>query len=147
MSPIQAAADLWVVDCSAFMPLVLSDEGAEVAENLLRRAAQGSVRLTVPPLFWYEVGNVLCVAVARKRLTPDDSEGALYRMTGLPMETDQELSAVTVLRMGRLSALHGLTMYDAAYVELAERRAAHLLTRDKKLLALNAVYPWIRSSC
>lgn len=136
--------DTWVVDCSAFVSLVFDDEDAKGIEALLSEAAHGHVRIMVPALFWYEVSNVLRMATVRKRLSDDEADGALYRFTGLPIETDVELPPAVVLRMGRFAAEKSLTAYDAAYFELAERHSARLLTFDKALLALSSEYSWIQ---
>ncbi len=127
------------------MPLVFEDEEAGGIEGLLLQASQGAVRLLVPPLFWYEVGNVLRQAAVRKRLSDDEAETALYRVTELPISTDGDLSPVIALRIGRFAARHALTMYDAAYFELADRHNASLFTRDKALLGISHECPWIRS--
>lgn len=135
----------WVVDCSAFMPLVFSDENAEAIETLLLKAASKEVRIIVPSLFWYEVSNVLRMAVIRERLAEPDVEGILYRFTGLPIETDYELSPAVILRLSRFASQHKLTAYDAAYFELADRHSAGLLTLDKGLLKLRSSCSWISS--
>ena len=138
--------NVWVVDCSAFVPIVFSDEDAESIEKLLAAAAKELVHVVVPALFWYEVSNVLRMAVIKNRIGQEEAEGALYRFTGLPLETDAELPPAVVLRIGRFASEKGLTAYDAAYFELAERRSARLLTFDKALLGLSHECPWIRSS-
>ena len=143
MTEDHALPSSWVVDCSAFMPLVFSDEDAAEIESLLFRAVNGDARLVVPSLFWYEVGNVLRMATVKKRITGEQADGALYRFTELPIETDGDLSPQIVLRINRFAAEHGLTMYDAAYFELADRHSARLLTADKKLLSLGKQHAWI----
>ncbi len=135
--------DVWVVDCSSFMPLLFVDERAEDIETLLVSAATPELRLLVPSLFWYEVTNVLHIATAKGRISEEDSEGGLYRFTGLPIETDIEISPAVVLRIGRFASDHKLTAYDAAYFELADRHSANLLTLDKDLLRLQSSHPWI----
>ncbi len=135
--------DAWVVDCSSFMPLVFADERSEDIEALLLAAVTSELHLLVPSLFWYEVANVLRIATAKGRISEEDSEGGLYRFTGLPIETDAEISPAVVLRIGRFASEHALTAYDAAYFELADRHSANLLTLDKDLLGLQPSHPWI----
>jgi predicted nucleic acid-binding protein len=98
----------------------------------------------VPVLFWCEVNNVLRMAARRKRISDGDAEGSLFRCTGLPIETDSEMSPAVVLRIGRFAAEHQLTAYDAAYFELADRHSARLLTSDKGLLRLQDSHSWIQ---
>ena len=142
----KSVRDVWVVDCSAFVPIVFADEDAVSIEALLSAADQERLQIVVPTLFWYEVSNVLRMAVIRNRISQEEAEGALFRFTGLPFDTDAELPPAVVLRIGRFASEKGLTAYDAAYFELAERRSARLLTFDKALLALAPECPWICSS-
>ncbi len=136
----------WVVDCSAFMPLVFSDENADTIESMLLKASREELKIIVPGLFWYEVSNVLRMAVIRKRLSEADAEGALYRFTGLPIESNSEISPAVILRISRFAFQHKLTAYDAAYFELADRRSANLLTADKGLLKLRSTCAWIKEN-
>jgi predicted nucleic acid-binding protein len=54
-----------VVDASAIAPLVFPDEDHGYSEAVVRALADtGGV---VPALFWYEIGNILCVNVCRRK--------------------------------------------------------------------------------
>jgi predicted nucleic acid-binding protein len=81
---------------------------------------------TSPTLWWYETRNILIVAERRKRLTAADVDLALNRLIllSVQLETpDAQMSFVIARR-------HGLSFYDATYVELALRRGLELATRD-----------------
>ncbi len=122
-----------VIDSSAIMTLVFADEQSATIEALITESAGGRLTLLVPALFWYEVCNVLQMAVIRKRLNQDDASAALYHLTTLPIQTDDTLTPVITLRISRFAAEYSLTAYDAAYLELAERNMAELITCNKAL--------------
>lgn len=121
----------FVLDCSVALAWVLPDEGGAYADALLDRLiAEGAV---VPPVWPLEVGNVLLVALRRRRIRQTEFEPMLERLKRLPVEvdigtTDHAFAGVLVL-----SAQHGLTTYDATYLELAQRRRLPLATLDKQL--------------
>ena len=86
--------------------------------------------MRVPPLWWYEVANVLTVAHRRGRLTVAQCESAMNQFHVLPVQTDIGLGNTTFFRNQQLAAAHGLSVYDAAYLELALRRSLGLASLD-----------------
>lgn len=56
----------------------------------------------------------------------------LYGM--LPIQTDLELSPDAVWRFQALARQYSLSAYDAAYLELAQRRGIGLATLDRHLI-------------
>lgn len=123
----------FVLDCSVALAWVLPDEGGPYADALLDRlVAEGAV---VPPIWPLEVGNVLLVALRRRRIRREEFEPMVEKLGHLPIEvdlgaTDHALAGVLVL-----AAQHRLTTYDAAYLDLAQRRKLPLATLDKRLRA------------
>ena len=82
-----------------------------------------------PTLWWYEVRNIVVVTERRKRLTPLEVDTAWRQLLLLSvrLETpDPQISLVIARR-------HGLSFYDAAYVELALRLGLELATRDNAM--------------
>ena len=79
------------------------------------------------------MANVLEMNVRRGRHDAAFRDAALADLAVLPIgidaETDRQAWGATV----RLAARHRLTMYDAAYLELAQRRGLPLATLDKEL--------------
>ena len=84
-------------------------------------------------LWRLEVANVLEMNVRRGCHDAAFRDAALADLATLPIsidpETDRQAWGATV----RLAARHRLTTYDAAYVELAQRRGLPLATLDKEL--------------
>lgn len=122
-----------VIDSSATLAWVYSDEttGAigEVFARLNERGAW------VPALWKLDVANVLEMGVRRGRHDAAFRDAtladlAILRITVDP-ETDRQAWGATL----RLAERHKLTTYDAAYLELAQRRGLPLATLDSELRA------------
>lgn len=87
----------------------------------------------VPSLWSLEVGNVLLIAERNKRISSEQRHKALYALTELPVSIDAMTSHHAWLETMELAERHGLTLYDASYLELALRRSLPLATFDKAL--------------
>lgn len=119
-----------VLDPSAILALAFDDEVAELAEEVLEKAAaDGAV---VPAIFWFEVRNVLIVNERRGRLSALETSTFLASLEDLPIEVSPLPPEAPVLALSRQ---HRLTVYDAAYLELAHRLGAPLATFDGELRA------------
>jgi len=121
----------FVVDSSAALAWVYSEETTEAIFEVLARLTDR--RAWVPALWRLEVANVLEMNVRRGRHDAAFRDAALADLAVLPIsidaETDRQAWGATV----RLAARHRLTVYDAAYLELAQRRGLPLATLDKEL--------------
>ena len=114
----------------------LPDERSEDAERFMKQAAHDPSRVIwVPALWWYEIANALTNARRRKRLTEADVARLIELYGRLPLQTDASLGGDALWRQQALAAEHGLSAYDAAYLELAQRNAAGLASLDARLCA------------
>jgi predicted nucleic acid-binding protein len=68
--------------------------------------------------------------VRRKRITHAEFDRCVSALSALPIEVDTTAGLPDVLLIAQRS---GLTSYDAAYLELAQRRGFPLATLDEKL--------------
>jgi predicted nucleic acid-binding protein len=117
-----------VLDASVILKWVLDAEdepGHAAARRLLERRQRKELDLVVPPLWLYEVGNVLCL----KR--PADASVALAALCDLGL-TEILMSRELIERAVDLAQAHGVTFYDASYLAVAEDREAVLVTADAK---------------
>ena len=84
----------------------------------------------VPQLWHSEVRNSLLVASRRGRLSPDAPTERLDALRDLPIRTDSGLDLNIAFVVAQK---HGLSFYDAVYLELAKRHSAPIATLDKAL--------------
>ncbi len=117
-----------VLDSSVTMAWVLRDEQSAQADAALEQVAKiGGI---APALWWVEVRNVLVIAERRGRLTQEDTATAVQAIDALGIHLDHAPDNASLLRLART---HGLSAYDALYLELAVRQQRPLATLDHKL--------------
>lgn len=93
-------------------------------------AERGAV---VPSLWRLEVANGLLGAVRRGRLAVERRDALLEALLEMDIAIDAETDLHAWSGTVRLAEAHGLTAYDAAYLELAQRRRLPLATLDAAL--------------
>lgn len=118
----------FIVDASVTMSWYLA-EAASPAANFAF-AQLGVAGAAAPVLWWFEVRNALVVNERRGRLDTAATVGILAHLDGLPIRLDVDQNSDAVLALARE---HRLTVYDAAYLELALRADAPLATLDREL--------------
>jgi predicted nucleic acid-binding protein len=120
-----------VLDGSITLAWYFEDEQTPAAMEVLRQvAANGAV---VPSLWRLEVANGLQVALKRKRITAAYRDVSLNDLESLAISIDAETDRHAWAATLRLSDRFGLTMYDAAYLELSGRLGLPLATLDAQL--------------
>ena len=82
-----------------------------------------------------EVGNALLVAVRRKLMTDAQRKSALILLSRLNVLVDADMAALAWTKISDLAAGYTLSVYDAAYLELAVRKRLPLASRDEPLRA------------
>jgi predicted nucleic acid-binding protein len=109
------------------------DEEAQKAHEISERIAVGDT--VIVPAFWrHEILNALLVGERRKRLTPDLAQTFISDLSRLPVDVDDGASRDIVFNTTQaLCRKHGLTAYDAAYLEIAIRSGCPLATADEDL--------------
>ncbi len=120
-----------VIDASLTLSWYFEDERTPAADTLLDRVT--STGAVVPSLWRLETANGLQVAIRRKRIDVAFRDRALTHLTRLPITVDAETDAYAWTTTLQLADRFQLTLYDAAYLELAQRRALPLATLDSAL--------------
>jgi predicted nucleic acid-binding protein len=120
---------MFVLDASVVASWCFPDESRPSAEAALRRVADEAA--AAPALLWFEVRNVLLMAERRNRLSEAQTSRFLNYVGELPIVVDREPDEALVLGLART---HRITVYDAAYLELAQRKALSLATLDHALI-------------
>ena len=124
-----------MVDASVAFKWLIPDSAEEdvpAAKALLIEHMEGRAKILIPPLLYYEVGNILLVG--RSRPPIEQTGDALVDLFSIPLEVVPPalIGADATLR---LASLRGLSYYDATYVALAEMLDCPLITADRRLAA------------
>lgn len=122
----------WVIDASVTMPWFFADEATPFTEGLLD--SLGTRELWAPTLWVLECTNVLQSAQRRRRIEAVRRAEVAAQLGELPVRLDQ--ATPDFVSLDRLAATHGLSAYDAAYLELALRRSLVLVSLDARLIAV-----------
>jgi predicted nucleic acid-binding protein len=124
--------DAFVADASIAVAWVHPAQATAETEELLDAISQGAV-VEVPALWPLEVSNALLVLVRRKKLIETERQAALKALQALTVRVDHEMSALAFTKLSSLAAEHNLNVYDASYLELAQRRTLPLGCKDGPL--------------
>lgn len=118
-----------VVDASVVAAHLLPDEenAKAVATILARLDEEDGV---VPPIFRYEIRNILLMAKRRKRIDGRQLQQLLAELADLALVEDEACNDADMFDLADRLAL---TIYDAAYLEVAKRHRAPLATFDTDL--------------
>ena len=117
-----------VIDASVTLGWYFPDETDPTTEAARRHFATDSA--SVPGLWWFEIRNALIVGERRGRIDATQTAEILAQLDALPIHLDHTPDGGAILALARV---HGLTFYDAAYLELARRLDAPLATLDRQL--------------
>ena len=119
----------FVIDVSAMMPWTNADEDHPHAAAALERARTDAI--LAPALWWFELRNALVSSERRRRTTPERIGAFLHGVENFNITIDRSANSDAILRLARA---HRLTVYDAAYLELAAGERADLATLDGELI-------------
>ncbi len=122
----------FVLDCSATLPWMFASE-ATAATHALHAALVTGGKAWVPTLWHLELGNVLLGAKRRGRIDQAGIEKFLSTLALYDIVVDTETVQLAWPKIMALAESHGLTVYDAAYLELALRRGLPLASLDGSL--------------
>ncbi|TMJ04946.1 MAG: type II toxin-antitoxin system VapC family toxin [Alphaproteobacteria bacterium] len=120
-----------VIDSSLTLAWIYLDEltpaTLELSESISETGAW------VPSIWRLEVANSLHVNIRRRRIDRAFRDRAIEDLSRLTISVDAATDELAWTATLALSDQFGLTMYDACYLELAQRRALPLATLDKDL--------------
>ena len=118
----------YVLDASVTACWAFQDEDHPDADLAFQRI--NAEEAVVPCLWWFEVRNILVVNERRRRIGESDTAAFLSNLSRLRVRIDRLPDEAAVLRLART---HRLSVYDAAYLELAQRESLPLATLDASL--------------
>ncbi|PZM13907.1 type II toxin-antitoxin system VapC family toxin [Rhizobium tubonense] len=122
-----------VIDASVALAWCFDDEATEETDEIALEIARAGA--FVPSLFHLEISNVLLQAERRGRIMMGDVTRRLELIGKLPLEVDHQTASRATTEILALARAEKLTVYDAAYLELAARKGCALATKDRQLTA------------
>lgn len=123
----------FVLDSSVTLSWYFDDEATPATDALFDKVSEDGA--VAPSLWRLEVANGLQMAVRRKRIDTAYRNASLKDLTAMPIAIDAETDAHAWTSTVQLADRFRLTIYDAAYLELAQRRALPLASIDRDLRA------------
>jgi predicted nucleic acid-binding protein len=122
-----------VLDSSVTLAWLYSEECTPAIEQVFTIVT--TARAWVPGLWRLEIANSLLMAVRRKRIGAELREQSLADLSLLNIVSDPDTETFAWSATLQLADRHHLTIYDAAYLELALRLSLPLATLDRDLRA------------
>ncbi|HEY0330429.1 MAG TPA: type II toxin-antitoxin system VapC family toxin [Rhodopseudomonas sp.] len=119
-----------VLDASIAIAWLLNESGFPDAEFNEAIATQS---IAVPAHWPVEVANALLVNLRRKRISEEALAAVVGDLAALDISLQPAASTGRILDLVGFAERHGLTSYDAAYVELALEHSARLATLDQQM--------------
>ncbi len=119
----------FVVDASVMAGWHFPDERSAEADAIMVKLLNEEI--VVPAVWWFEMRNVLIIGERRGRASIQDTIGFLNDLREMSISIallPDEDAAMDLARR------HGLTINDAAYLELAKRETYILATFDRDLI-------------
>ena len=122
----------FVVDASVTLTWCFEDEVRPYSENVLDLFLGSSA--LVPSIWPLEIVNALVVGERRGRLTEAQTARFVQLLGELPIDVEELDLATAFGPVLATARAHGLSSYDAAYLELAARRGLPLASLDDRLV-------------
>ena len=122
----------FVLDNSVTMRWCFENTSTPYSESVLEQLLVG-LQAHVPVLWLYEVVSVLAKSERIGAISSDKAHGFLEDLRSLDITVDDESFGHVFGDVHRLAVTHGLSGYDAAYLELAIRKGLPLATLDEDL--------------
>jgi predicted nucleic acid-binding protein len=122
----------FVPDASVAIGWVHPGQATPQTDSMLEAIVDGAV-VEAPALWPLEVANALTVLTRRRKLTEDERQAGLDWLRRLPIRLDHEMAPLAFSRLSELASAHELSVYDAAYLELARRKGLALACKDGPL--------------
>ena len=120
-----------VIDASLTLAALFEDEQNDAVLSIMDQVTKSSA--LVPMIWRYEIANGLQMAIRRKRINTAYRNKCFEKLRSIPIAVDVEGMDEIWLATVALADLYNLTIYDAAYLELAQRMRVPLATLDDAL--------------
>lgn len=120
-----------VIDSSITLAWLFENERSAAADAVLHQVTESGA--VAPSLWRLEVANALQTAVRSKRINVAFRDASIADLRALVVAIDPETHHQAWTSTLHLAERCKLTLYDAAYLELAQRLGLPLATLDREL--------------
>lgn len=128
------------IDTSIWIPYLVPEMLQTQARNLITPWLTSYVRLVAPAFAWAEVGSVLRKKVRLGVITTTQAVGFYDDFCQMPIDyLDSDAIRVRTWAIAEQFSLS--TLYDAAFLAVAELESAEFWTADQSLLKTLIPYP------
>jgi len=124
---------IYIFDASFVGSLVIPDEKKPQIKNLVKKIKNEDEKYS-PELLWYEVTNIFRNLILRKRYTAEEVSLFFQYAADLGIKIIYGVNINYSKKIWDLCNTYNLSAYDAAYLELADRKKAILCTLDDDLI-------------
>ena len=124
---------IYIFDASFVGSLVIPDEKKSQIKNLVKKIKNEDEKYS-PELLWYEVTNIFRNLILRKRYTAEEVSLFFQYAADLGIKIIYGVNINYSKKIWDLCNTYNLSAYDAAYLELADRKKAILCTLDDDLI-------------
>ena len=125
-----------VIDASIASAWCFPDEQTDYTRAVFQAVSSSAVDTVAPRLWAYEIRNSVLMGIRRGRISKPDSEQFLVSLNELNVRLSEPASYDDVFS---LAQTHGLTVYDAAYLDLATQERLPLASLGQLVRAPEAV--------
>jgi predicted nucleic acid-binding protein len=122
----------FVIDASVALKWQFKDEPeTEASIQMLTDFIEGKISIFSPTLFAYEIVSAVYIAVSRKRIKEDEGIEIIRDIIGIGVVlADFSGSEENTFRMANT---YRRSVYDCAYLALAQKESCNFYTGDKRL--------------
>ncbi|MBL8188908.1 MAG: type II toxin-antitoxin system VapC family toxin [Acidobacteria bacterium] len=133
-----------VIDASVALKWWLRDEDSTAeADQIQTDLLCGDLNLVAPALFDYEIVNTLKMAFVRSRIDESYALSAISDLVAYDIERHDTRSLQPLAF--QLACRYQRSVYDAAYLALAQTLGFDFYTGDKRLFnSVGAVFKWVK---
>ncbi len=121
----------FVLDASVAVAWCFERETTPYTDQILEMLAEGEA--VVPAIWPFEVANALLRAERHQRVSRAETAAFLGRLQALAIQVEQDAASRAFQEVFSLGREHNLSVYDAAYLDLAMRQGLPIATLDQRL--------------
>ena len=121
----------FVLDASVAVAWCFEREATPHTAQILEMLVEGEA--VVPAIWPFELANALLRAERNKRVTRAETVTFLNQLQGLAILVEQDVPGRVFREILSLGREQNISVYDAAYLDLAMRQGLPLATSDQEL--------------